>query len=117
MKIKLESPPEGFETEARLIDAVAALRGDRYLRPDGSLGVVLASRKYVGVLLVLTPKKKRFWRLDPVATFEEATQSKRMTRPMGLASSLGGDEPMTYWASADCGDVQWWRWTVSEELP
>jgi hypothetical protein len=74
MKITLSEPPEGFEAEARIAHIANTTPGDRYLRTDRSVGTIIGGTEYFGALfIILMPNKKQFWRLDPVATFEEAT--------------------------------------------
>lgn len=111
MKIKLESPPEGFEAEA---EWKLPKRGDPIMRESGRVAYAACDYNH-SYQIVLTPKKKMFWRLDPVATFEEATKSRQLLHVMGLAMDHGTDGA-TYWASDTCtDDVQWLRRTEHED--
>lgn len=68
MKITLSEPPEGFEAEAEY----RTISGWEWTLSDLSGKPYHVSYSPTR-LIVLTPKKRKFWRLDPVATFEEAT--------------------------------------------
>lgn len=66
MKITLHDPPELFEAEAEF---GVTERGEVCLTSSGKTDISLGGYDRI----VLTPKKRKYWRLDPVATFEEAT--------------------------------------------
>lgn len=63
--------------------------------------------------IVLTPKKPKQWLLTAVATYTEATKSRKLLHLMGLAMDPDTDGA-TYWASDTCTDVQWLRRTEHE---
>lgn len=73
MKVTLENPPEGFEAAA---EWRCPKQEEMYLDMHGDL--TLATQRgseYQDIgdrYIILTPKKRKYWRLDPVVTFGEA---------------------------------------------
>jgi hypothetical protein len=108
MKITLHNPPEGFEAEAEIR---RPLRGESYLS-NSDEHVFISSFDCASTYIVLTPKKRKYWRLDPVATFEEATlvTGCKTTRYGYYEGELGGCTNST---STDY--VQWLKLTECEE--
>lgn len=96
MKITLHRPLEGFEAEA-----IAFLEQV----PD-------AAKREVRATIILTPKKRKYWRLDPVATFEEATQFYE-----DCSARLGKFENETPRYHGDYGQktIQWLKLTEHTE--
>lgn len=63
--------------------------------------------------IVLTPKKKKYWRLDPVNTFAEATKFNEWG---DIRYGKHSDEQLPKWiGNTNNPDVQWLRLTEHEE--
>lgn len=106
MKLTLHNPPEGYEAEA---DYRHSFGGEAILNSSGGVGISKLGA-YSVEHIVLTPKKRKYWRLDPVATFEEATPASNYVslRCGHLDREIGS------WPSNVAG-VQWLRVTECEE--
>lgn len=111
MKVTLENPPEGFGEAATFINADDANIGNPYLRPDGSVGRISAAVqvKMASGMIILTPKKREYWRLDPVATFEEATPGTHHSYHLAIM-----DGEVSSYLVGQTG-VQWLKLTECEE--
>lgn len=112
MKVLLREPIEGYLEEA---DFRVPQKGEFYLLHHGD-GPILATAKsidYFEPRLVLTTTKKKYWRLDPVETFEEAS-------PFELTSNYRfgkhPSEKSPRWHDRNLGaNIQWLRLTEHEE--
>lgn len=70
-KLTLESPPDGYEAAA---EWRVPLYGEWIIAVGRDDTPIVNLGNWIDTCrIVLTPKKRKFWRLDPVATFEEAT--------------------------------------------
>lgn len=123
MKITLHDAPEGYEAEAELMLGGDVPFGSRVLLPWRGISIAITDSEYFTSrweltkqwFIVLTPKKRKFWRLDPVATFEEASWSRNVAHgPYRLARDEHGDEVwLVQGALPERG--QWLRRTEHEE--
>lgn len=112
MKVLLKEPIEGYLEEA---DFRLPKNGEFYLLHHGD-GPILATAKsgdYSEPRLVLTTIKKKYWRLDPVNTFAEATKFNEWG---DIRYGKHSDEQLPRWiGNTNNPDVQWLRLTEHEE--
>lgn len=116
MKITLETPPDGFEAVA---EWRLPKRGEQIIRESGR--VVTAACDYDDHVhdfqIVLTRKKNKFWRLDTVASFEDATVYDP-TKENGTNYRLAIDKNCNVlWLTRQClpTGTRWLRRTECEE--
>lgn len=107
MKITLHDPPKGFEAEA---EYRIPKKGESYL--EISEDCIRVSEGNDLRRVVLTPKKKKYWRLDPVATFEKATPRIDRAYAYGVRKF---DGLLSFWGHGNADLIQWVKLSEHEE--
>lgn len=114
MKITLHSPPDGYEAEADF--HCDWLRIGQHVMTNPYNGPFIVTRSHLEhgatTHIVLTPKKRRYRKLYPVDTFEEATKSRGNPK---YALAVCDQDEVWLTANSQDPDTQWMRRTEHEE--
>lgn len=108
MKITLHDPPEGFEAEAES----RKVRHKEWFRThQGEIAQWDVLQDSFYEYIVLTTRKHKYWRLDPVSTFAEASTVPGHSLRYGLRD----DGIITHGDKCYLNIVQWLKLTECEE--